>query len=101
MDKIAETAKALWGGEAPLRPAFWIYGFAGVLLFKWAMRLLSASDYAGGPLYPALAALAAAYSVFAAIAVWRSAARFEGDPRWAWAARAGVIAWPSTIFWGP
>lgn len=101
MDEVLKTAKSLWAGETPLRPAFWIYGFTGVLLFKWTMRALMASDYAETALYPALVALAVAYSVFAAIAVWKSAARFEGDAGWAWAARVGVIVWPSTIFWGP
>lgn len=101
MDEIVKTAKSLWAGEMPLRPAFWIYGFAGVLIIKWVMRALAAGGYAASPLYPAASALAAAYSVFAVVAVWKSAARHEGSAAWAWAARVGVIVWTSTIFWGP
>ena len=88
-----------WRNSSSL--VFWICGFAGALLFKWAMRGLAAGDYAGGKLCFIVGALAAAYSVFAAISAWRSAPKFEEDPCWAWAARVFVIVWPSSIFWGP
>ena len=101
MEKVLQTAKILWAGKMPLRPAFWIYGFTGGLLFKWAMRVLAASDFASSPLYSAMGILAVIYSGFAAIVVWKSASRFEGDAGWAWAARMAVVVWPTTIFWGP
>ena len=41
VDEITETIQELWAGEVPLRPAFWIYGFAVVLGFKWAMRAMA------------------------------------------------------------
>ena len=101
VDEITETIQELWAGEVPLRPAFWIYGFAVVLGFKWAMRAMAAYGYLNQPVYLAVGAMAIVYSVFAAVSVWRSAAKFEGNRALAYAARVGVIVWPTSIFWGP
>ncbi len=101
MEELFKTAKELWNGEAPLRPTFWIYGFAVVLAFKWAMRAMAAAGYAATPIYVIIGAIAAAYSAFVAVSVWRSAAKFEGNKLWAHAARVGVITWPLSIYWGP
>ncbi len=101
VDDFLKTAGALWRGEKPLRQVFWIYGFAVVLLFKWSVRALEDTGYSQNPIYFATAAAAVVYSVFVVIAVWRSAWRFEGEKFWAYAARAAVVLWPMTIFWGP
>ena len=101
VDDFLKTAGALWRGEMPLRPVFWIYGFGVVLIFKWSVRALADTGYSQNPIYFATAAAAVVYSVFVVIAVWRSAARFEGDKFWAYAARASIVLWPMTIFWGP
>jgi hypothetical protein len=101
VDDFLKTAGMLWRGEMPLRPVFWIYGFAVVLVFKWSVRALSDTGWSQNPIYFVTVAAAAAYSVFIVIAVWRSAARFEGEKFWAYAARAVIVLWPPTIFWGP
>ncbi len=101
VEKELKTVRELWAGEVPLKPAFWIYAFGVVLGFKWVMRWAWKYGYTEGPVFLALSALAIAYSVFAAVAVWRSAAKFTGEKAWAIAARIAAILWPLTIFWGP
>jgi hypothetical protein len=101
VEKELKIVRELWAGEVPLKPAFWIYAFAVELGFKWVMRWAGKYGYSEGPVYLALSALAIAYSVFAGVAVWRSASRFEGGKGWAAAARIAAILWPLTIFWGP
>lgn len=91
----------LWAGEVPLKPAFWMYAFAGVLGIKWVMRWAGKYGYSEGPVYLTLGGLAILYSAFAVVAVWRSASKFDGGKGWAYAARIAVILWPITIFWGP
>lgn len=101
MDDFLKAAKELWRGGMPLRQVFWIYGFGVVLLFKWSVRALSDTGWSQNPIYFAAVAAAVVYSVFIVIAVWRSALRFEGEKFWAYAARAAIVLWPPTIFWGP
>ncbi len=101
MEKELKTIRDLWAGKVPLKPTFWIYAFAVELGFKWVMRWAGKYGYTEGPVFLALSALAIAYSIFAAVAVWRSAAGFEGGRAWAAAARIAAILWPLTIFWGP
>lgn len=101
MNNVAKSARALWTGEVPLKSAFWMYAFAGVLGFKWVMRTVEKYGYSEGPVYLTLSVLAIAYSAFVAVAVWQSAARFTGGKGWAISARIAVIFWPLTIFWGP
>ena len=77
-------------GETPLVDAFWNWAFFGgvavnlssSVLFLWLITVEQ----------PTLALIAGyAYSVpynlLVVIGVWRSASRFDGDPRWAEAAR--------------
>lgn len=101
VDEITETIQELWAGEMPLRPVFWIYGFAVLLGFKWAMLGMAAYGYLNRPVYLAVGAMAIVYSVFAAVSVWRSAANFEGNRVLAHAARVGVILMPAYVFWVP
>lgn len=101
METLANTARDLWHGKVPLKAAFWMYAFAGVLGFKWVIRGAAMYGYTDGPAYRALSILAIAYSIFAAVSVWRSASGFSGRAAWANAARVASIVWPLTIFWGP
>ena len=101
MENALKTARDLCAGEMPLKPAFWIYAFAVELGFKWVIRAAVSYGYSEGPAYIALGVLAVVYSIFAAVAVWRSAVRFTGNKSWAIAARVAAIIWPFTIFWGP
>lgn len=88
--RLGAATLRFWRGETPLVDAFWNWAFFGGLavnvsssgLFLW---LISADR-------PGLAAIAGyAYSVpynlLVIVGVWRAADRFDGDPRWAAAAR--------------
>ena len=91
-----ETLRSLWAGKVPLRTAFWeyavFYGFVLNLLTTIASFALIAF---GAPAALALAVhfLALPYNLFVLVAVWRSAARYDGPPHWANAARMAVTIW--------
>lgn len=88
--------RRLWGGELPLAVAFWDWAVLGGLAVNlpliFAMVLLLSEGHA-------LAAVLVGYGVpipvnlFLLTGVWRCAARYEGPPRWALAARAGALVW--------
>ena len=86
----------LWRGEIGLAGAFWRYAIVYGLIANLAATTLAFTVIAsGGPASLAMAIflLPLPYNVFAVIAVWRSAARHQGDRRWADAARVAVILW--------
>ena len=86
----------LWRGEITLRRVFWwyaiLYGACANLTATVIAFTVVASD---GPGWVAAAIffLPLPYNVFAVICVWRSAARYRGNARWAEAARITSIAW--------
>ena len=76
----------LWRGELDLPDAFWNWAVIGGLIVNLTSSALFmflimsdrpvAAFIAGyGPSVP--------YNILVCVAVWRSAARWEGDPRWA------------------
>lgn len=86
----------LWHGRLPLAEAFWVWAVcAGLILNVAATALMLAALAADLPGGVALAVhlVPAPYNVAVAIAVWRSAGRYEGPQFWADMARTGAIAW--------
>lgn len=86
----------LWRGEVPLQIAFWRYAVVGGLLVNLAttgtsLALLAADGSAA--FAAAIFTLHLPYGLFTAMAVWRSADRYDGPPHWAELARPAVIAW--------
>ena len=85
----------LWNGRVPLARVFWdyavIYGsFANLLgtaaaltAFLWGWPILGL----------AIHFLPLPYNALMVVAVWRSAARYEGDAIWAQLARPAIIVW--------
>ena len=86
----------LWVGEVGLARAFWQYAIAyGLLVNLIATGLAFAVVASDGPAVLAVAIffLPLPYNVLAVVIVWRSAARYQGDGRWADVARVAVILW--------
>lgn len=85
-----------WSGRTPLARAFWngaiVYGTLLNLVTTVASLAVLA---AGGPAALALTVflMALPYNIFMVVAVWRSAARYDGPPHWATLARIAVVAW--------
>jgi hypothetical protein len=83
-------------GEIPLAHAFWLYAIGYGALFNLittaaAFGVLAAGG--AGLLALAVFLLPLPYNVLSVVAVWRSAARYDGDPAWAMAARVAILAW--------
>jgi hypothetical protein len=91
-----ETLRSLWAGKVPLRTAFWeyaiFYGFILNLFTTIASFALLAFDV---PTAIAMTVffLPLPYNLFVLVAVWRSAAHYDGPPHWANAARIAVAIW--------
>jgi hypothetical protein len=88
--------RRLWAGEAPLAEAFWTWGVvsgtllnAGTTLLAFALLALAAPDAAAAAVF----ALPLPYNLLVVVAVWRSAARFEGRALWADLARILILVW--------
>ena len=86
----------LWNGRVPLARAFWdyaiIYGsFANLLATGAGLAMIVLG-------WPALLAvvvyfLPMPYNFLMVVAVWRSAARYQGDAIWAQLARGAILIW--------
>ncbi len=86
----------LWRGEVPLGRAFWGFMIGGGLLLNAATTLAALSQLGEGrSILPFLAiyALPLPFNIFMMIAVWRSAARYQGPRQFADLARLGAAAW--------
>ena len=80
----------LWRGEQRLDSAFWTWAVLGGLLINVSSSgLFLALIVAEQPVAAVLAgyAYSVPYNVVVTVGVWRSAARYDGDPRWAEVAR--------------
>jgi len=85
----------LWRGEIPLANAFWIWAVAGGLLVNATTSLLFLALLADDRTILAfLAGYAPSlpYNFIVSLGVWRSAAHYSGDPRWADLARIATVA---------
>ena len=93
---MIDQIKRLWRGEESLPRAFWEY----VILYGTLINIItSAGTLAAlalgfsGAIVLAVHVLPIPYNVFVAVAVWRSAQRYEGPPEWSLLARIAVIVW--------
>ncbi|MBM3733964.1 MAG: hypothetical protein FJW24_11005 [Acidimicrobiia bacterium] len=88
------TLRRLWQGDLPLNEAFWnwavIGGIAVNVSTSIAFLVLIMNEY------PVMAIIvgyvcSVPYNIFVAIGVWRCAGRYQGDKRWADAARVVTV----------
>ena len=87
--------RALWSGNLPLGKAFWTWVVIVGIPFNLATSLLFLLLVMADQLWPAFFAgylLSVPYNVVAVVGVWRSAARYEGEPRHADLARVATVA---------
>jgi hypothetical protein len=80
----------LWRGEVPLNGAFWNWAVLGGLAVNLSTTILFLVLISNELPVAALIVgygLSVPYNILVAVGVWRSAARHEGDPRWAETAR--------------
>lgn len=86
----------LWAGELSLGRTFWefavLYGFALNLAATLAYLSLLANDASPWLAYLVFF-LPLPYDVLTLVAVWRSAARYQGPSLWADLARAAIVVW--------
>jgi hypothetical protein len=86
--------RALWTGDLPLSEAFWTYAVGGgiaVNIFTSLLFLVLVSwDRPIAALFAGYG-LSVPYNVLAAIGVWRSAARYQGERLHAELARAVTL----------
>ena len=86
----------LWDGDVPLEVTFWTYTVAIGLVINGlctVFALFLATLDAPAVLIVAMLLLALPYNIFTTVAVWRSAARYRGDPKWAAMARVAAVLW--------
>ena len=89
-DRVPAPLRRLWAGEVPLWKAFWDYAIIGGLAVNLTTSFLFLVLIAAERPIAALVAgyaFSVPYNVLVLVAVWRSAARYEGDPLWANLAR--------------
>jgi len=93
---VPAPVRALWRGEAPLGVVFWWHTVTVGTLVNAATTLLFVALLSlGAPdaLNVAALLLPVPYNIFLAVAVWRSAGRYEGPPERASLARLAVSLW--------
>ncbi len=87
--------RRLWQGDLPLDQAFWNWAVIGGIvvnaLTSIAFLALVMNDHTAAA-FVAGYALSIPYNVLVTVGVWRSAARHEGDRRWADLARIVTVA---------
>jgi hypothetical protein len=89
------TLRRLWQGELPLHQAFWNWAVIGGIAVNATTSILFLVLIMND--YPVTAIVvgyvcSVPYNVLAAVGVWRSAGRYQGDKRWADAARIVTVA---------
>ena len=93
---MTRLVKDLWAGRLPLGQAVWWYAVVYGLLVNLATHALFfallVKDAGAVPVMAAFA-LPVPYNVFMVVAVWRSAARYQGSQTWADFARFGTVLW--------
>lgn len=88
------TLYRLWHGEVPLQQAFWNWAVFGGIAVNGATSILFFTLLLHGYTLAAFVvgyALSVPYNVFVTVGVWRSAARYDGERRWADLARAVTV----------
>ena len=93
---MTRLVKQLWAGEIPLDQAFWRYAVVYGLLVNLATHALFfallSRDASMVPIAIAFA-LPIPYNLLAAVAVWRSADRYQGSKTQAELARYAAVIW--------
>lgn len=91
-----ERFRKLWDGELPLETAFWTYtiaiGFAVNAVCTVLAMFLATLDFPAVVIVGVLL-IALPYNIVTTVAVWRSAARYQGDEKWAMLARLVAVLW--------
>lgn len=91
-----DTFERLWWGELPLETTFWKFtvalGFAVNGICTVIAMFLATLDAPSGVIL-AVFLIPLPYNVLTTVAVWRSAARYEGDRKWADLARMAAVVW--------
>lgn len=85
----------MWRGDVPLSEAFWNWAVIGGLVINLLTSALFLALIMNDRVVAALIAgygFSVPYNLFVMVGVWRSAARYEGDRRWADLARIVAIA---------
>jgi hypothetical protein len=88
------TLRRLWLGELPLVRAFWDWAVIGAIVVNGMTSILFLALIMADWTFTAFIvgyALSVPYNVVVAVGVWRSAGRYEGDRRWADAARIVTV----------
>lgn len=87
------TVAALWQGQVPLARTAWIYGGLALLLFLSPLVTLSllGPAWLQSPPVVALSLFVLVYSVFIAVAIWRSANNYQGWFAWRALAKGSVV----------
>ena len=86
----------LWQGDVGLSRTFWEFAIGyGTLINILTTALTFAVVAVNGPAWLAVAIYVcnAPYTVFIAIAAWRSAGKYRGPEHWAGAARMAIVLW--------
>jgi hypothetical protein len=97
---MGKTLTAQWRGELPLGLAFWHYAIGyGTIANILATAAAIACVLAGLPELLAILVhfLPLPYVITAVVGVFRSAARYSGDPAWAGLARGAVLVWAALM----
>ena len=84
------TIRALWAGEMPLPVAFWRYGVVWGLVVNGVTSVMTIlTVLADAPVWILVPVhlLPTPYNFLVLVGIWRSAARFDGEPKWADLAR--------------
>jgi len=88
--------RRLWRGAVPLGEAFWSYAMLGGTALNLAATLLAMASLAmdaPGVLAALIFALPIPYNLLVLVAVWRSAAAYQGRRLWADLARMAILVW--------
>lgn len=84
----------LWNGNLALADAFWNWAvFGGLIVNVTSTAAFLFLIVADRPVAAAVTGyvVSVPYNIAVVVGVWRSAARFEGEPRWADLARIGTL----------
>jgi len=88
------TLHRLWHGEVPLPQAFWNWAVFGGIAVNGLTSILFFTLLLNGQTVAAFVvgyALSVPYNAFVTVGVWRSAARYDGERRWADLARVVTV----------
>jgi apolipoprotein N-acyltransferase len=88
-DSELSSVARLWRGRVAMPRAFWIWGVSGCSLILLVSVVLLNSDWS--EIGALLATAGAFYCAFVCVAVWRSAATYDGPRLWPVLARGVTI----------